>query len=120
MSAVRRAMAGVLVRAMGRHEDAGAFGLRLRSWMMHHVPGQITCTEFERFVYDYHEGLLGARERRVFDLHMDLCPMCRVHFASYLRAIELGRRLCASEEGSAPPGLPEDLASAILAARRAR
>ncbi len=120
MSRLHEAMGRLLERVMGRHEEAGPAGLRLRAWMMRHVPGQITCTEFEQFVHDYQEGSLDARERRVFEFHMDLCPMCRVHFASYVRTIELGRRLCAADDASAPKELPEDLASAILAARRAR
>jgi hypothetical protein len=50
---------------------------------------------------------------------MQLCPMCRVHFESYLQTIQLGRRICATDAASAPAELPEELASAILAARRA-
>jgi len=120
MSRLGDAMVGLLKRMMGRHEDAGAAGLRLRAWMMRNVPGQITCAEFEQFVHDYQEGSLHRQERRVFEVHMELCPMCRVHFMSYLRTIELGKRLCAAEDASAPAQLPEELASAVLAARRAR
>jgi len=119
MSVLRRMMVGLLRGMMGRHEEAGPAGLRLRAWMMRHGPGQLTCLEFERFVYDYQEGSLGPRERRAFDLHMDLCPMCRVHFARYLQTIELGRRICTTGDASAPAELPAELASAILAARRA-
>jgi anti-sigma factor RsiW len=113
-------MVGLLRGMMGRHEAAGPAGLRFRAWLMKHVPGQLSCIEFERFVHDYHEGSLSPRERRAFDLHMDLCPMCRAQFAWYLQTIELGRRICAADDASAPAELPEDLASAILAARRAR
>ena len=119
MSRLRRTMVGLLRGVMGRHEDAGPTGLRLRAWMMRNVPGQLTCMEFEEFLHDYEEGSLGPRERRVFELHMELCPMCRGHFASYLQTIELGRRICATEDASAPAELPEELAEAILAARRA-
>ncbi len=120
MSGLRKTMVRLLRAMMGRHEDAGPAGLRLRAWMMQHVPGQITCIEFERFVHDYQQGSLSSRERRAFDLHMELCPMCRVYFASYLKTIELGRRICATDDASAPAELPEELAEAILAARRAR
>ncbi len=119
MSRLRKTMVKLLRGMMGRHEDAGPAGLRLRAWLMRHGPGQLTCIEFERFVHDYHEGSLSRRERRVFDLHMELCPMCRVYFASYLRTIELGRRICARDDESAPAELPEELATAILVARRA-
>lgn len=120
MSGLRKTMVMLLRGMMGRHEDASPAGLRLRAWLMRHLAGQLTCIEFERFVHDYQEGSLGPRERRVFDLHMELCPMCRVHFASYVLTIELGRRICATDDASAPAELPEDLASVILAARHAR
>jgi len=120
MSGLRKTMVGLMRAMMGRHEDAGPAGLRLRAWLMRHMPGQLTCIELERFVHDYQEGSLSPRERRAFDLHMELCPMCRVHFASYLKTIELGRRICATDDASVSAELPEELASAILAARRAR
>ncbi len=120
MTGLRKTMVRLLRGMMGRHEDAGPAGLRLRAWLMQHVPGQLTCIELERFVHDYQEGSLSPRERRTFDFHMELCPMCRVYFASYLKTIELGRRICATDDASAPAELPEELASAILAARRAR
>ena len=120
MNRLGKTMVGLLRRTMGGHEDAGPAGLRFRAWLMQHVPGQLTCREFEHFVHDYQEGSLSPRERRVFDFHMELCPMCRVHFASYLKTIELGRRICTSDDEWAPTELPEELVSAILAARRAR
>ena len=120
MSRQRETMVGLPLRMMGRHENASPAGLRLRAWLMRHLPGQLTCMEFERFVHDYQEGSLSPREQRAFDLHMDLCPMCWVHFAWYLQTIALGRRICATEDAAAPAELPEELAAAILAARRAR
>ncbi len=105
-----------LLEAMGPHEDAGPVSLRIRAWLMRHLPGQITCSEFERFVHDYQEGSLSARERRVFEHHMELCPMCRVHFDAYLLTIELGRRICVATDEQAD--LPAELAAAILDARR--
>ncbi len=120
MSRLRKRMVGLVRRMMGRHEDASPTGLRIRGWLMRNMPGQLTCIEFEQFIHDYQEGSLTPRERRVFDLHMELCPMCRVHFASYLQTIELGGRICATDDASAPAELPEELASVILAARRAR
>lgn len=120
MSRLRRPMVKLVLRMMGRHEEAGPAVLRLRAWMMRHVPGQLTCMEFGELLHDYQEGSLGPRERRVFHLHRELCPVCRVRFASYLKTIELGRRICATEDASAPAKLPEELASAILAARCAR
>lgn len=120
MSRLRKPMVKLLLRMMGRHQDAGPAGLRIRAWLMRHLPGQLTCVEFERFVHDYYEGSLSPRERRVFELHTEMCPMCRVHFASYVQTIGLGRRICAADDASSPSELPEELVSAVLAARRAR
>ena len=120
MSRLRQLMIKALRRMLAGYEDAGPRGRRLRAWMMRNIPRQLTCMEFERFVLDYQEGSLSPRERRVFDLHIELCPMCRVYFASYLQTIELGKRLCATDDEAAPAEMPEELAVAILAARRAR
>ncbi len=46
--------------------------------------------------------------------------MCRVYFDSYLQTIELGIRICATDDEDAPEELPEELVAAILEARRAR
>ena len=119
MSRLRQSMVKALRGMMGRYEDAGPSGRRFRGWMMRNIPGQLTCMEFESFVHDYQQGALSPRQRRVFDLHMELCPMCRVYFASYLQTIELGKRICATDAEAAPEDLPEELALAILAARRA-
>jgi hypothetical protein len=120
MSRIQQPMVRALRKLMGPHEEAGRVGLRLRAWMMRYVPGQLTCMEFERFVHDYQEGSLSPRERRTFDLHMDLCPMCRVYFATYLRTIELGKRICAADDEATVENLQDDLVNAILAARSAR
>ena len=119
MSGLGKTMVRLLREMMGRHEDAGPAGLRFRAWMMRHVPGQLTCIEFEGFVHDYHEGSLSPSQRRVFEFHMELCRMCHVFFALYLKTIELGRRICATDDAAVAAELPEELASAILAARRA-
>jgi anti-sigma factor RsiW len=120
MSRLHQPIVRILNGMMGRHEYAGPVGLRLRSWLMRHVPGQLTCEEFEQFVHDYQEGSLSPRERRVFDFHMELCPMCRVHFATYLQTIELEKRICSADEENLTAALPDDLVHAILAARNAR
>lgn len=120
MSRPRRAMAQLIYTVMGRHEDAGPVGLRIRGWMMRHVPGLLTCAEFERFIHDYQDDSLSPRERGVFEFHMELCPMCRVYFDSYLQTIELGIQICATDDEDAPEELPEELVTAILEARTAR
>jgi hypothetical protein len=117
MTRVRRSMIATLSKLMGEHGQTGPVRTQLRAWMMRYMPGQLTCAEFERFIQDYQEGSLGSRERRVFDFHMDLCPMCRVYFETYLRTIEAGRSVCATVAEAAVEDLPDDLVEAILAAR---
>ena len=119
MSGQGNGMIKILSRMMGPHENAGPVGLRIRAWMMRNLPGQLTCVEFDRFVQDYHDGVLSPRQESEFDFHMELCPMCRVYFASYLQTIELGKRACGADD-DASPDLPEELVIAILAARDAR
>jgi len=88
--------------------------------MMRALPGELTCSEFEQFVHDYHEGTLSPQEKTTFEHHMELCPMCRVYFESYLRTIELGRRLYQADDAASSTDLPDELAAAILAARKSR
>ncbi len=119
MSRVRKRMVGLVRRMMGRHEDASPTGLRIRGWLMRNMPGQLTCIEFEQFIHDYQEGSLTPRERRAFDLHMELCPMCRVYLAYYLQTVELGKRICATDDAAAAVDLPQELVDAVLEARGA-
>lgn len=101
-------------------DTVGPFGLRIRVWMLRNLPGLVTCAELERFVIDYHDDGLSQTERRVFEIHLEMCPPCRSHFESYLKTIELGKLICAADEAEAPTELPEGLRRAILAARLAR
>ena len=95
--------------------------MELGSRFLRHLPGQISCRDFEQFVFDYSEAQLTPRQRRIFELHMRFCPRCRAHFLGYLRAIELGRRVFDREEDEAVPAdVPEELVRAILAARAER
>ena len=101
---------------MAVYLDPRKLGPRVQSWAFRNVPGMLTCREFEDFVYDYYEGDLDPRQRAVFERHMRLCPMCRVHFDSYLRAVALGRQICEDDE-TLPQDMPEELIQAIVAAR---
>jgi hypothetical protein len=83
------------------------------SWVLRNLPGMLSCAEFEEFVADYYEDEVTPDVRRKFDNHMKLCPMCRVQFDSYLRAVELGRRVC-EDEDRLPESMPEELVGAIL------
>ena len=99
-------------------DAAGPIMLWLGTLFLRYFPFQITCGEFERFVIDYYEGELKPAQRKRFEFHMSICPMCETHFRSYVRAIELGQQLCAADERNAPVELPGELVNAILAARQ--
>jgi hypothetical protein len=101
------------------HENAGPIKRRLGAIFLRYAPLQVTCEDFERFVIDYHEGHLTDRQRAVFEFHMEICPMCRVHFRSYVKAVQMGQRLYEDEVAQEPAELPEDLIAAVLEARRA-
>ena len=101
------------------HENAGPIKRRLGVIFLRYAPLQLTCEEFERFVIDYHEGHLTDRQRALFDFHMEICPMCRVHFRSYVKAVQMGQRLYEDEVAQEPAELPDDLVAAIVEARRA-
>ncbi len=115
---MRNVLVSLLARIRGEGEP-GPLKRRLGSWMLRNFPGMLSCIEFEDFIYDYHEGSLPPDVRRRFEDHMKLCPMCRVHFESYLRTIAIGQRLCEDEE-RLPEGMPEELVGAILQALRVR
>lgn len=116
-----RTLRWVFVRKlMRRRETAGPAELRIHAWLVRHVPYLLTCADFEQFVHDYVEGSLDPRERRTFDLHMELCRTCQVYFAHYVETIDLGKAVCDAADAAASPDLPEELVAAILAARSAR
>jgi len=91
---------------------------RFKAVMMRRMPGMITCAEFESFVVDHYEGQLSARQRRLFERHMEMCPPCRVSWGSYVKAVALGQRLFADDEREAPAPVDQRLVDAVLAARR--
>ena len=105
-------------RTLRDHENAPLWMRRLGAYFLRFAPHQITCAEFERFVIDYYEDELSPRQRSMFDFHMRICPMCDIHFQSYVKAIQMGRRLFQEEQALQPAELPKDLVMAILEARR--
>ena len=104
---------------MGDFKSAGPMKRRMGQLFLNCFPGQITCTEFERFLVDFYEENLSEREQQVFEFHMSICPMCNVHFRSYVRAIELGKKVCEGDKNDIAQNVPEELVQAILQARSA-
>lgn len=107
-----------LVRQLRDHGNVPLPQRILGALFLRYAPYQLTCAEFERFVLDYHEGLLSPRQRARFEFHMRICPMCDVHFQSYVKAVRMGQRLHADEDADRQVALPEELVAAIVASRR--
>lgn len=81
--------------------------------VMAKLPMMIDCEEFERFLVEYFEDGLTARQRFVFDTHLRFCCECR----EYLRAFEAARTLAreaGQSEVSALDDVPEDLIAAVF------
>jgi anti-sigma factor RsiW len=77
----------------------------------------VTCREFSDFIGDYLTGDLPATVRAGFEHHLDLCPNCRRYLRSYEETVKLGRHAFDDQDALLPPEVPEELVTAILAAR---
>jgi len=78
---------------------------------------RLTCRELIEFLDDYVGGSLPPARRALFDDHLGRCSACVRYLNGYqgtLRAVALGHR----PEAEAPSDVPEELVSAILAARK--
>ena len=92
--------------------------LRMKSLMMRHVPGLITCEEADDFLVDYLDGTLPERQRHVFERHIRMCPACRRYLDRQRKVVALVARE-SETAGMPPPPPPEGLVQAILRARGA-
>lgn len=77
----------------------------------------MTCRELADFIGDYVSGELPATVRVPFEEHLRLCANCRRYIAGYQAAVELGKRAFDDDDAPIPADVPEDLVTAILAAR---
>ena len=110
-------MIRVFLLLLGDHEKAGRVKRYLGSVYLKFFPGQVTCREFESFIIDYVEGELSDRQRKMFDWHMVICPMCKVHFETYRKAIELGQKVFEEESDEVPESVHSELVNAVIASR---
>jgi anti-sigma factor RsiW len=79
---------------------------------------RLTCRELIDFLDDYVAGSLSATQRAQFDDHLGRCAACVRYLKSYqgtMRALALAF----APDAAAPREVPEELISAILAAREA-
>lgn len=89
----------------------------LKGFMLKHLPGMMTCREFEAFVTDYTEGELSTEQYTRFKRHLAMCRECRQYLHAYQRTIELTQAAFPSPDEPVPDDVPEALIKAILQSR---
>lgn len=92
--------------------------MKARALVMRYMPMIPTCEEANRFIDDYLDGELPARQRVVFDWHMRLCPACREYLARYRKAIDLCRAHFYDTETDDSGEVSERILEAVQAAKR--
>jgi anti-sigma factor RsiW len=80
----------------------------------------VTCREFADFMMDYVSGELSSESRSQFERHLSRCANCRKYLMSYEESVKLGKRAFDDENADVPTNVPEELITAILAARPPR
>jgi len=93
-------------------KKVGPFIKKFGGAMLRHIPGMITCAQFEEFLIDYSDNRLTPSQIKLFERHMKLCPMCKTAFKSYLKTIELGQAICKCDQSFIDA--PQELINAIL------
>ena len=78
----------------------------------------ITCRELIEFLHLYLDGELPPDRRAEFDRHLSVCDSCVHYIETYKTASALGRNAWTEPEALVGEEVPEQLVSAILAARR--
>lgn len=79
----------------------------------------MTCRQFIDFLSEYLSGELTEAERATFDRHVAICTSCVAYLQNYRTTVVLGKAAFGAVEDLVPPEVPEELLSAILAARKA-
>jgi len=82
------------------------------------LPAMISCVEFEDFILGYLDGDLPRGQRLLFDMHLAVCRECRDYLAAYKAAMAVTKGALARQEIEQLENLPEDLITAVLAARK--
>ena len=77
----------------------------------------MTCRELNEFLLAYLDDALDCERRRTFEEHLAACPPCQAYLESYKATIALGKAAFDPTDESVPANVPEELITAILAAR---
>jgi anti-sigma factor RsiW len=78
----------------------------------------ITCKQFIRTLANFLAGELDADGRGRSELHLSVCPECVRYLEGYEITIRLGSDALREDSAEGEAGLPRELASVILAARK--
>ena len=78
----------------------------------------MTCREFTEFLADYLAGELPESQHTAFAAHLASCPACATYMKSYAQTVRLAKTAYAEPDDPVPDDAPDELAQAILAARR--
>jgi len=78
----------------------------------------MTCRELIEFLHLYLDGELPADRHAEFERHLSVCDSCVHYIETYKTATVLGRNAWTEPEAPVGEDVPEELVSAILAARR--
>lgn len=80
----------------------------------------MTCRQVVEFLDEYTDGTLPPEARRLFEEHLAGCADCRAYLDSYRLTIRASRVAFQHPDApTRPQPIPEELVSAIVAARRA-
>ena len=78
----------------------------------------MTCREFAEFIAEFLDGALASAERQTFEDHLARCRNCARYLEGYRQAVALGKQAFVDPDASLPADVPDELADAILRARR--
>lgn len=78
----------------------------------------MTCKHFIEFLHQYLADELSEAERARFEEHLSLCRSCVAYLSNYKDTMDLAKLALRDPEGPLPEEVPEELVSAILAARK--
>jgi len=110
----------LLVTMFGGKRDSRPprWRMRMGSFMLRTFPGMVTCRQFDAFIADYLDGNLNERQQKIFRAHMEVCPMCRAHFETYVSTYQLSKKMFGTGAEPVPEDVPEELVLAVLDAAR--
>ena len=78
----------------------------------------ITCRELIEFLHLYLDGELPPDRLVEFERHLSVCDSCVHYLSTYRKTISLGQAACRDLDVPVGAEVPEELVTAVLAARR--